>query len=138
MKLFKTILLLSFLFTSSLIADFKSLSTSEVEDAIKKDVPIIDIRRMDEYKYYGVIKGSHLLTFFDDKGSYDIAKWMEKFTKIVKSKDQEFILVCAHSNRTKVVAKFLDQQLKYKKVRDLEGGIIYGWIDKGKKTVKIK
>ena len=131
----KKILLIS-LFVSSLMADFTTLTTAQVQEAIKKGVVVIDIRRVDEYKQYGTIKGSYKLTFFDGRGKYDIEKWMGKFTKIVKDKNQPFILVCAHSNRTKVVGKFLNEQAKYKNVHELDGGINYGWIDKGLKTVK--
>jgi rhodanese-related sulfurtransferase len=135
MTKFTKILLTSLVLVSSLFADFKTLSTAEVELAITKGVAIIDIRRDEEFKKYGIIKGSHRLTFFDKNGRYDSVKWMNEFTKIVTSKEQEFILVCAHANRTKAVAGFLDQKLKYKKVRDLKGGINYGWLDKGRKTI---
>ena len=133
--MYKKLLLLA-LFISSLMADFTTLTTKQVQEAIKKGVVVIDIRRVDEYKQYGIIKGSHKLTFFDGKGAYNIEKWMSKFRKIVTSKKQPFILVCAHSNRTKVVGKFLNEQSKYKNVQELDGGINYGWIDKGLKTVK--
>ncbi len=118
------------------MADFKTISTSDVEQIVKDSkIAIIDIRRDDEYKRYGVIKGSHKLTFFDNRGAYDPDKWMAKFTKIVKTKDTPFVLVCAHANRTKAVGKFLSDN-GYTKVQELDGGINYGWIDKGKTTVK--
>ena len=133
--MFKKIFL-SMVFSTLLFADFSTMSTKQVQDAIKKGIAVIDIRREDEWKHYGVIKGSHKITFFNGKGEYNGAKWLEEFTKIVKSKDQPFILVCAHANRTKAVGKMLFQQLKYTKVYDLDGGINYGWIDKGLKTNK--
>ncbi|PIF03967.1 MAG: sulfurtransferase [Arcobacter sp.] len=112
------------------------MSTQDVQEEIKKGTVLIDIRREDEWNRYGIIKGSHKLTFFDGFGNYDIDKWMEQFTKIVKSKDQKFILVCAHANRTKTVGGFLSQQLHYTNVYELDGGINYGWLDKGLETVK--
>jgi rhodanese-related sulfurtransferase len=115
---------------------FNTLSTKQVQEEIKKNVPIIDIRREEEWDAYGVIKGSHKLTFFDRYGKYDIQKWMTQFVKIVPTKDTKFILVCAHANRTKVVANFLSKELGYTNVNELDGGINYGWIDKGLKTVK--
>ena len=136
MKILNKVVLLSTLIASTLIADFKTLTTNEVKEHIKNGVAVIDIRRPDEYKQYGIIKGSYKLTFFNDKGAYNIDKWLENFTKIVTSKEQPFILVCAHANRSKVVARFLDKQLNYKNVNELDGGINYGWIDKGNKTVK--
>jgi len=119
-----------------LFADFQTMSTEDVKTEIKNGTTVIDIRREDEWNKYGTIKGSHKLTFFDEKGKYDINKWMEQFIKIVKTKEQKFILVCAHANRTKVVGGFLSKQLSYKNGYDLNGGINYGWLDKGLKTVK--
>ncbi len=133
--MFKKIFL-SLIFSTLLFADFSTMSTKQVQDAIKEGIAVIDIRREDEWKHYGVIENSHKITFFNGRGEYNGAKWLEEFTKIVKTKDQPFILVCAHANRTKAVGKMLSQQLRYTKVYDLDGGINYGWIDKGLKTVK--
>ena len=133
--MFKKILL-SIVLASSLMADFTTLSTVQVQEALKNGVTVIDIRWVDEWNQYGIIKGSHKLTFFDGQGKYDIQKWMDSFVKIIKDTDQPFILVCAHANRTKIVGKFLTEQAKYKNVQELDGGINYGWIDKGLKTVK--
>jgi len=119
-----------------MLADFKIMSTQDVQTEIKNGTVLIDIRREDEWNKYGIIEGSHKLTFFDGYGNYDINKWMEEFIKIVKNKDQKFILVCAHANRTKTVGGFLSSQLNYKNVYELDGGINYGWLDKGLKTVK--
>jgi len=119
-----------------MLADFKTMSTQEVQQEIKKGTVLIDIRREDEWDKYGIIEGSYKLTFFDGYGNYDINAWMEEFVKIVKSKDQKFILVCAHANRTKTVGGFLSSQLSYTNVYELDGGINYGWLDKGLKTEK--
>jgi len=131
--LFLCMVLSTFVFGQN---SFTTLTTKQVQEAIEKNVPIIDIRRAEEWDAYGVIKGSHKLTFFDRYGRYDINKWMKEFVKIVPTLDTKFILVCAHANRSKVVANFLSKELGYKNVNELEGGINYGWIDKGLKTVK--
>ena len=132
----RKIVLFCFIAVSLAMADFTTLSTKQVEEAIKEGVVLIDIRTNEEFKQFGIIENSHKLTFFDNQGAYDVKKWMDQFTKIVKDKNQPFILVCAHANRTKVVGKFLSEQAGYKNVQELDGGINYGWIDKGKKTVK--
>lgn len=121
---------------SSLLADFRSLNDVQLIKAMKKNVVVIDIRRIDEWNKYGVIKKSHKLTFFDKYGKYDTNKWMSDFKKLVKTKKQPFILVCAHANRSKALGKMLSSQMNYKNVYELEGGINYGWIDKGYETVK--
>jgi len=133
---FKIILLGVLFMAQSLIAGFTTLKTAQVQEALKNGVAVIDIRRPDEWERFGVIKGSHKLTFFDGQGRYDIKAWMAEFTKIVTSKEQPFILVCAHANRTKVIGELLGIQLGYKYVQELDGGINYGWIDKGLETVK--
>jgi len=135
--MFKKILLLCLITTLS-FASFSEVDYKQLQNMIKKGVKVIDIRRIDEFKRFGIIKSAHTLTFFDDRGNYDISSWMNKFTKIVKSKDESFVLYCAHANRSKVVGDFLSKQVGYKNVYDLKGGIEYGWIDKGLKTVKYK
>lgn len=115
---------------------FISLSTDEFNEKVEQGYKIIDIRRADEWEYYGVIEGSHKITFFDEQGGYDIDEFLKAFTEVVTDKDQPFILVCAHARRTKSVAQFLALQLKYTNVYELDDGINWGWIDKGYKTVK--
>ena len=132
----KKMILIVMLLVSSLFAEFETLTTEQVQDAIKSGVKVIDIRRADEFKKYGIIKDSYKLTFFDGNGKYDINAWMAQFQQIITDKNQPFILVCAHSNRSKVVGKFLSDQAGYKNVKELDGGVNYGWLDKGLKTVK--
>jgi len=115
---------------------FKSLSTKEFQQKKEQGYTIIDIRREDEWKQYGVIEGSHKITFFDEIGQYDLEVFLKEFTKVVTSKEQAFILVCAHASRTKTVAEMMGLQLGYKNVYELDGGINWGWIDMGFKTLK--
>lgn len=115
---------------------FKSLSTKEFQEKKEQGYTIIDIRREDEWKHYGVIEGSHKITFFDATGQYNLEAFLEEFTKVVTSKEQAFILVCAHANRTKTVGEIMGLQLRYKNVYELDGGINWGWIDMGLETLK--
>jgi rhodanese-related sulfurtransferase len=115
---------------------FKSLSTDEFIKKVEEGYHIIDIRRADEWEQTGIIEGSHKMTFFDEYGQYDVDAFLEDFTKVVKDKEEPFILVCAHANRTKNVGELLGLRLKYKNVYELDGGINWGWIDKGHSTVR--
>ena len=121
---------------SHLMEGFTTLTTKQVQDALTEGVVVIDIRRADEWERFGIIDGSHKITFFDAQGRYDIDAWMADFTQLVKDKDQRFILVCAHANRTKSIGELLGIQFGYKYVQELDGGINYGWLDKGLSTVK--
>jgi rhodanese-related sulfurtransferase len=133
----KTALLLLALLPLFAKADFNTLSTEQVQEKIKQGVAIIDVRRQDEYNKYGIILNAHKLTFFDKNGKYDIQQWLSDLSKIVPNQDTPFVLVCAHANRTKIIGKFLDKKTNYKDIFELDGGINYGWIDKGLPTTKI-
>jgi len=110
------------------------LSTKSVEFMIKDNVPMIDIRRAEEWEKTGTIKNVHKLTFFDQYGNHDILTWMREFEKIVTSKNQAFVLICAHANRTKVVGDFLIQNHGYKNVSHLSGGMAL-WIQEDREVV---
>jgi len=137
--MFKKLLLAMLVCVSIANAAFREVDEKELQQMVKENnVTIIDIRRDDEFKQYGIIKDSKTITFFDGRGKYDIPSWMNEFVKVVKTKKQPFIIYCAHANRSKVVGNFLSKQLGYENVYDLKGGINYGWLDKGLKTVKFK
>ncbi len=131
----KKILSFIVLLQMALLADFRSIDTATLEKMMKQNVPIIDIRTPAEWRETGVIKGSHKIMFFNDRGGYDIDKWMSQFQKVVKDKNQPFVLVCRTASRTKMVGQFLSTQMGYKYVNDLKGGIMQ-WKRYGKEVVK--
>ncbi|CAB5498781.1 hypothetical protein AZO1586I_389 [Bathymodiolus thermophilus thioautotrophic gill symbiont] len=133
----KKLILIVSLLSLEIQADFTTLSTTEVQAKIKQGVAIIDVRRQDEYARYGIIPDAYKLTFFDKKNNYNTKQWLKDLSSIVKTKDTPFILVCAHANRTKIIGKLLGKKIGYKNVFELDGGINYGWIDKGLSTTKI-
>ena len=115
---------------------FKSLSTKEFQEKQAEDFTVIDIRREQEWEEFGIIEGSHKITFFDELGQFDLEQFLKLFTKVVTQKDQPFILVCAHAQRTKIVAEIMGSKLGYSNVYELDGGINWGWIDKGLDTIR--
>lgn len=114
---------------------FKSIDTDDFLEKVEEGYAIIDVRRQDEWDHFGVIEGSHKMTFFDEMGQHNIPAFMEAFTEVVTDKDQPFILVCAHANRTKSIGEFLGAKMGYTNVYELDGGIS-DWINKGYGTVK--
>ena len=100
------------------------------------NVPVIDIRRADEWKGTGVIQGSYKMTFFDARGKYDMDKWLAELDKIAP-KDEPFVLICRSGNRTGQVSNFLDKKLGYKKVYHLKNGI-KKWIKAGDTVVAVR
>jgi rhodanese-related sulfurtransferase len=112
------------------------LQPKTVEKMIEDNIVMIDVRRVDEWKRTGIIRNSHLITFFDDFGDYDIESWMKEFEKLVTSKDQTFVLICAHANRTRNIGNFLIEQ-GYKNTAHLYGGMAL-WTQELRETIPYK
>lgn len=119
---------------SSSHAQVSNIDNAELKQLIAQGVPVIDVRRPEEWKQTGVVEGSHLLTFFDKKGKYDVNKWMTEFSKIAGQND-DFVLICRTGNRTGTISKFLDGKLNYQKVSNVTKGITQ-WIRHGNPVVK--
>ena len=117
-------------------AEFQSIDAKEMLSLHEKGGAIIDIRTPGEWKETGVIPGTTKIMFFDERGNYDVEKFMSELKKVVKDKNQPIILVCRTASRTKMVGRFLEKDMGYQNTRDLAGGIMFGWINSGKKTVK--
>ena len=133
-KIFTAVLGLIF-FTTFAFAELREITPEKLQESITKGVVIVDIRRADEWKSTGVIEGSHKITFFDQAGKYDVNDWLGKFQKLVKDKNQPFVLVCRSANRTGIVGNFLDEKLEYKNIYHLKGGM-KAWLADNRKTVK--
>ena len=125
------VFILSFLF---LHAELRTIDATMVEKMAKQGVPVIDIRLPIEWKTTGVIKGAHLMTFFDERGGANAPEWMYRLGTLVDSKDRPFIIYCAHANRTQILGEWLSKEMGFKKVYQLKGGIENGWIALKKPT----
>jgi len=123
----KKILVMMLLVQSFVLADFKGVDATTLEAMMKKGAPVIDIRTSQEWKQDGIIKGAHKIMFFDDRGQYDIDKFLNQLSKVVKDKNQPFVLVCRSASRTNMLGKFLANEVGYTKVRELAGGMVFGW-----------
>ncbi|SFV71863.1 hypothetical protein MNB_SV-13-277 [hydrothermal vent metagenome] len=102
---------------------FAELTNIEATPKFIKEtkLKIIDIRTQPEWIETGIIKDSYLITFFDERGGYNIGAFLEKLDKVVK-KDEKFALICRTGSRTGMVSNFLAKELKYN-VINLKGGI---------------
>lgn len=87
----------------------------------EKNTPIIDIRTTGEWKESGIIKGAIPIQFFNERGQYDIPGFLKELNQKVDTK-KPFALICHTGSRTKMVAQFLSDELKYN-VIDIEGGM---------------
>jgi|TARA_B110000037_G_scaffold207699_1_gene254942 rhodanese-related sulfurtransferase len=123
-----------FIFTSQVFAEVKEVNNEEMISLMKNGVPVIDIRRADEWHDTGVINQSNLLTFFDKNGNHNTEEWLPKLKKIAKKGDP-VIIICRSGKRSGIVSKLLDEQANYINVYNASGGMV-SWISLKNKTVK--
>jgi rhodanese-related sulfurtransferase len=115
--------------TSVAHAEVIDIDNIQLEKLSKSGVPVVDIRLQSEWEETGIVSGSKLLTFFDEKGHADAAGWLEKVKPFAKS-SEPVIVICRTGNRTKAVSQFLSQQAGYATVYNVKSGI-KGWIGAG-------
>ncbi|QJD28537.1 rhodanese-like domain-containing protein [Methylococcus geothermalis] len=134
MKKWLTAALLAILFPSAPTfgGGLLGITPDELETLKAQGVPVVDVRTPEEWRKTGVIEGSKPLTFFDSKGAYDAAAWMQEFKTIASDPAKPVVLVCRSGNRTAMVGKMLTQELGYERVYHLEKGLQV-WMAEGHK-----
>ena len=115
-------------------ADITEVDNKALEALIAKGVPVVDVRRIDEWQSTGVIEGVHTLTFFDKQGRYDADKWLQALDKIAP-KGTPVVLICEAGVRSKNIANLLDKRLGYSGVHNHTKGM-HDWIKARKPVVK--
>lgn len=109
------------------------IDNAELARLAASGVAVIDIRTEPEWKETGVIAGSHLLTFFDEKGNADPAAWLRKLQAIA-GPGQPVAVICRSGNRTQPVSRLLFQQAGYPTVYNVKKGI-RAWAAEGRPLV---
>ena len=130
----KLIAICLYILTAQAFAEVKEANNQEITSLMQSGVPIIDIRRVEEWRDTGVINQSNLLTFFDKQGKYNIDKWLPELKKIVKEGDP-VIIICRSGKRSGIVSKFLDEQADFTNVYNASGGML-SWINSNNTTIK--
>lgn len=114
-------------------ADVVNIDSAQLARLAASGAVVVDIRTEGEWQEGGVIAGSQLLTFFDERGRSDPARWLEKL-KSVAGPEQPVILICRSGNRTRAATQFLAQQGGYRTVYNVSGGIS-AWTREGRPVV---
>ena len=110
-------------------AEVIDIDNAELAQLIKSGVTVIDIRTQPEWEETGIVPGSKLLTFFDERGRADPAAWLEKLKPLARPGDP-VVVICRSGNRTRPVSQLLSQQAVQGKVYNVRNGI-KGWIGSG-------
>ena len=130
---FKIILIINVLVASFAFSDVIEIGNIELKSLLQKKIPLIDIRRKDEWKSTGIVENSILMTFFDKNGKANTNEWLKELNKIAKKNDP-VILICRTGRRTGIISKFLSEKVGYKLIYDVTDGIT-DWIKKGNTVV---
>ena len=115
-------------------ADVIQVDGAGLERLRAEGVPVVDVRRADEWRETGVIEGSYLLTFYDAKGNYDLERWLPALARIAES-GPPVAFICRSGKRSARVARLLDERFGYGRVYTAREGIL-GWMEEGRPTVE--
>ena len=130
---FKIILIINVLVASFAFSDVIEIGNIELKSLLQKNIPLIDIRRKDEWKSTGIVENSILMTFFDKNGKANTNEWLKELNKIA-NKNDPVILICRTGRRTGIISKFLSEKVGYSFIYDVTDGIT-DWIKKGNTVV---
>jgi len=111
-------------------ATVTDIDNAELAALMASGVPVIDIRTAPEWQQSGIVPGSHLLTFFNERGQADPGAWLATAKDIARP-DEPVVVICRTGNRTKAVSQFLSQQAGYRRVYNVRLGIV-AWAREGR------
>lgn len=112
---------------------FSSVKNTALKALLKRGVPIVDLRRAEEWKQTGVIEGSHMITAINGNGQF-LRSFVDDLKNVAGPND-EVILICRTGNRTGAVSNFLASRMGYKKIYNVQNGIVK-WIADENPVVK--
>ena len=115
--------------SSPSIAELLQADNADLVKLIEQGVPVIDIRTKAEWRTTGVVKDSHLMTFFDEQGRYDVNAWLAELSSIVEP-EQRVAIICLSGSRSMTLGHFLDTKAGYSNVINVTRGIDR-WIKDG-------
>lgn len=114
-------------------AEVNHIDNKMLQALIEQEVPVIDVRTTSEWNETGVIEGSYLMMFFDEKGQYNLEQWLKKLSTIV-NKENPVALICLTGSRSNQLANYLTKVAGYENVYNVKRGIAY-WMKEDYPTV---
>jgi len=114
--IFTLLVLLSSLY-ASVTNEYPSQKT------LDSHIPIVDIRTPAEWKETGILKGAIPIMFFNERGGYNVQKFLDTLNKKVDTK-KPFAIICRTGSRTRMLSAFLSKDIGYD-IINLTGGMMY-------------
>jgi rhodanese-related sulfurtransferase len=122
--------------TQPVSAEVIHIGNAETQELLKQGVTIVDIRTPGEWKQTGVVAGSQLVQFVDEKGRYDAEQFMLK-VNAVADPSKPVVLICRSGNRTRTAAQLISSANPQRKVYNVKEGLI-GWNKSGLPMVSLE
>ncbi len=108
------------------------VDSAGLQRLILSGVPVVDLRRQDEWRETGIVAGSHRVTLVDAAGRLNPAFGAE-LSRAVKP-GQPVALICRTGNRSAAAAHMLAEQLGFARVYNVREGITR-WITEGRPVI---
>ena len=106
---------------------YTNVDSEGLKGLMEQGVPVLDIRRAEEWRATGVVDGSSGLTFVDDSGRL-IPGFLQKLDAMPR--DEPVALICRTGNRTDLLARYMVDKLGFSRVYNVRDGIAR-WINDG-------
>ena len=108
---------------------YTNVDNQGLERLLQQSVPLIDVRRPEEWRETGMVEGSRGITFVDANGRVR-PNFLEMLSAAV-GREQPVVLICRTGNRTDVLARHLVEKMGYTQVYNVRDGIM-GWLREGR------
>ena len=99
-----------------------NIDAAEAGQLVAAGMPLIDVRRADEWQATGVVAHSHLITAFNSEGQL-MPGFLDRIKAEVKP-GEPVVIICRSGNRSSQVARLLTEQAGFTHVYNVAGGII--------------
>ena len=125
----KILLFIFVFFTKFVNAEVIDINNRELNDLIKKEIKIIDVRTLNEWKSTGIIKGSFLISLLNKNKKFIFKDWYEMFNSKF-DRNKSIIFVCASGVRSNYISHLVKKKKPDLIVYNLKKGI-NSWIRSG-------
>ena len=132
----KILLVIFVLFTNFVNAEVIDINNRELSNLIEKEIKIIDVRTLSEWRSTGIIKGSFLISLLNKDKKFIFKDWYAMFENKF-GKNKSIVFVCASGVRSNYISHLVQRRKPDLKIYNLEKGINH-WIRSGNKNYKFK
>jgi rhodanese-related sulfurtransferase len=117
-------------------AEIINVGNEQLKALIQQGTPVVDLRTAGEWRQTGVVKGSQMITLFDEQGRADPAAWVREVDKVAAA-GKPVVLICRTGNRSGVAAQLLEKAGRKGTVYNVKAGIV-SWMREGQAVVSVQ